>query len=521
MRRAAAEQEMSKLAQQAKELATQQDAVAEQMKTGEADPKQNAEQEKQISHKTNELGSSLLKLQRKLSEQGEADAASKTGKAQEQTKDAEEAMSEAARQAARNNSQKAGESGEQAADKLNDAAQALDEARKQMSASWKKDVQETVDNATQDAINLAQKQKELLDRMQASAQMGNHQDQQQGGQQQPNPGQQGQQQGNQQGASKENGKQEGGQGGKGGQGQKPGGEQGNASASGGQPGSSQGKLQQLRAEEAAVKQGLEQLGKNLSEAGQRSALVNRHVGSALARANLNLDQTMRALENATPENMPSAQAEQTLDALNRLAIELLKNGQQIDQSESGTGLQQALEQLAELAKQQGNLGGRSNSLLPLNLGPKVMSQQMSSLAREQRDIAQKLGGMNKGGGRDDLLGRLDDLVKEADQIARDLEGGRLTPQTVKRQSELFHKLLDAGRTMERDEVSEERKAEAAHPLPPSVIRALKPGLFDDADRYALPSAEQLRGLPPAYRRLILEYFEKLNRAPTTEEKREN
>jgi hypothetical protein len=150
-----------------------------------------------------------------------------------------------------------------------------------------------------------------------------------------------------------------------------------------------------------------------------------------------------------------------------------------------------------------------------------MSQQMSSLAREQRDIAQKLGGMNKGGGRDDLLGRLDDLVKVADQIARDLEGGRLTPQTVKRQSELFHKLLDAGRTMERDEVSEERKAEAAHPLPPSVIRALKPGLFDDADRYALPSAEQLRGLPPAYRRLILEYFEKLNRAPTTEEKREN
>jgi hypothetical protein len=522
MRRAAAEQEMSKLAQQAKELATQQDAVAEQMKTGEADPKQNAEQEKQISKKTNELGSSLLKLQRKLSEQGEADAASKTGQAQEQTKDAEEAMSEAAKQAAQNNSQKAGASGEQAADKLNDAAKVLDEARKQMSASWKKEVQETVDNATQDAINLAQKQKELLDRMQASAQMGNTQDKPQNGQQQPNPGQQGQQQGNQEGASRENGKQEGGQGGKGGQGQqKPGGEQGSASASGGQPGSSQGQLQQLRAEESAIKQGLEQLGKNLSEAGQRSAMVNRDVGSALARANLNLDQTMRALENATPENMPSAQAEQTLDALNRLAIELLKNGQQIDQSESGTGLQQALEQLAELAKQQGNLGGRSNSLLPLNLGPKVMSQQMAGLAREQRDIAQKLGGMNKGGARDDLLGRLDDLVKEADQIARDLEGGRLTPQTVKRQSELFHKLLDAGRTMERDEVSEERKAEAARALPPSVIRALSPGLFDDADRYAVPSAEQLRDLPPAYRRLILEYFEKLNRTPATEEKRGN
>jgi hypothetical protein len=199
-----------------------------------------------------------------------------------------------------------------------------------------------------------------------------------------------------------------------------------------------------------------------------------------------------------------------VDALNRLALELLKNGQQIEQSENGTGLQQALQQLADLAKQQGNLNGRSNSLLPMNLGPKVMSQQLGNLAREQRDIAQKLGGMNKGGARDDLLGRLDELVKEADQVARDLEGGRLAPETVRRQSELFHKLLDAGRTMERDEVSEERRAEAAQPLPPSVIRALKPGLFDDGTRFTPPTAEQLSALPPGYRRLILEYFQKLN-----------
>ena len=88
-------------------------------------------------------------------------------------------------------------------------------------------------------------------------------------------------------------------------------------------------------------------------------------------------------------------------------------------------------------------------------------------------------------------------------------------------AELFHKLLDAGRTMERDEVSEERKAEAARALPPSVVRALKPGLFDNSDRYAAPTAEQLRDLPPAYRRLILEYFQKLNSADAPKEKRDN
>src|SRR5687768_8958784 len=269
-------------------------------------------------------------------------------------------------------------------------------------------------------------------------------------------------------------------------------------------------MQQLRADQAALKQGLEQLGKNLSDASQRSAMVNKDVGSALARANMNMDETLRALKDAQQGNMPDQEAEQTLDALNRLALELMKNSQQIEQSENGTGLQQALEQLAELAKQQGNLSGKSNSLLPMNLGPKTMSQQLGAMAREQREIAQKLGGMNKGGARDDLLGRLDDLVREADQIAKDLEGGRISPQTLQRQQELFHKLLDAGKTMERDEVSEERKAEAATPLPPAVLRALKPGLFENGDRYATPTAEQLRDMPPAYRRLILEYFQKLN-----------
>jgi hypothetical protein len=418
-------------------------------------------------------------------------------------------MKDAAQQAAAQKNADAAQSGEEAADKLEQTAQGLDNLRKELSASWKKETQEAVDQATQDAINLAEAQKQVLDRMKASAQMGNEQQQQQQQQAGEQPGaQQGQQQqGQQQGGNKENGKQQGGKAGQEGAGQKQGGQQDGGGQQGQPGGSSQ---QQLRADQAALKQGLEQLGKNLSEAGQRSAMVNKDVAAALARANMNMDQTLRGMQDNNP-NLPTKEAEQTLEALNKLALELLKNGEQIQQSEQGTGLQQALEQLQQLAKQQSGLNGKSNSLLPMNLSQQAMAQQMSQLGREQRDIAQKLGGMNKGGARDDLLGRLDDLVKEADQIARDLEGGRMNPETLQRQERLFHKMLDAGRTMERDEVSEEREAEAARPLPPAVIRALKPGLFDNREKFEPPTAEQLRDLPPAYRRLILEYFERLNR----------
>jgi hypothetical protein len=511
LRRAAVEQELNAASQEAKELATKQDALSEQIKQKQGDPRENVEKQENLAKESNKLAEMLSKLRKKMNEQGEQTAAGKTGEAQKQTEEARDAMNDASRQAARQQGEQASKSGEQASDKLNEAAESLDNLRKELSKSWKKETQEAVDQATQDAINLAEAQKELLDKMNAnaSAQMGNTQQQQQGQKSGEQKGAQaGQQQGEQQGGSKEQGQKQGGQGGQQGAGQKQGGQQGQSGQQG-QPGGSS--PQQMRADQAALKQGLEQLGKNLSEAGQRSAMVNKDVAAALARANMSMDQTMKAMEDQNAQ-APTKEAEQTVDALNKLALELLKNGQQIEQSEQGTGLQQALEQLQEIAKQQNGLNGKSNSLLPMNLSQQAMSQQMSQMAREQRDIANKLGGMNKGGARDDLLGRLDELVKEADQVARELEGGRMNAQTVQRQERLFHKLLDAGKTMERDEVSEEREAEAARALPPSVIRALKPGLFDNSDRFAAPTAEQLRDLPPAYRKLILEYFERLNRA---------
>jgi hypothetical protein len=510
MRRAATEQELNALSQQAKEMATQQEALAEQMKDKQSDGKQNTDKQEDLAKQGNKLSEALAKLRKKLNEQGETKAGGKTGDAQSQAEEARDSMNSAAKQSAGQKTDGASKSGEQAAGKLNEAAESLDALRKELSKSWKKETQEAVDQATQDAINLAEAQKELLDKMNAAAnaQAGNKQEQQQQqGGEQKGGAQAGQQKGEQQGGNKEQGQKQGGNAGQKGAGQKQGGQQGE----GGQQGTPGGSMQQMRADQAALKQGLEQLGKNISEAGQRSAMVNKDVASALARANMSMDEAMKQMQDANSQNPPTKEAEQALDALNRLALELLKNGQQIEQSEQGTGLQQALEQLQQLAKQQGSLNGKSNSLLPLNLSQQVMSQQMNQMAREQRDIAQKLGGMNKGGARDDLLGRLDELVKEADAIARDMDGGRLNPETLRRQERLFHKLLDAGKTMERDEVSEEREAEAARPLPPSVIRALKPGLFDNNDKFTPPTAEQLRDLPPAYRRLILEYFERLNR----------
>ena len=96
-------------------------------------------------------------------------------------------------------------------------------------------------------------------------------------------------------------------------------------------------------------------------------------------------------------------------------------------------------------------------------------------------------------------------------LARELQEGRLTPEMVERQERLFHRLLDAGRSLEREEFSEERESEA-------------PGMFERGEVLSLtgeqlgvmpcevPDGAQLQRLTPAVRQLVLDYFERLNRA---------
>jgi len=531
MRRAAAEQQMNALAQEARELATQQEALAEALQQeGQPTPEQAKSQE-QLQREAEQLAQALQELQQQLDQQGEAEAADQTAAATQGTREADQAMQQATQQAQQQQGERAAESGRQAAEKMTEAAETLEGARQAMADRWKQEIQESVQQATSEALSLAQRQQALLDQMkQAESGESNPLPQppqppqagQQAGQQ---SGQQaGQQSGQQQGGQQRSGQQQGGkqqsgqqQGGQQQGSQQQGGQQQGGQQQGGQQGGQQigqgGSLEGMRAEQAALQQGLEQLGKNLAEAGERTALMNRDVGSALGRANLSMQQTMRGLEQSQgQQRMPTQEASQTVESLNRLALALLNNAQQMEQSQSGTGMQQALQELAELAKQQGALNGQSNSLMPLNLAPRAMSQQLNRLAGEQREIASRLEGVNEmTGGREDVLGRLDQLAREAEEIARALEGGRLPPEVLARQERLFHRLLDAGRTLERDETSDERVGEAPGTFDPSRAGALDASLLENGTRYRVPTPEELRGLPPALRRLVLDYFERLNR----------
>jgi len=137
---------------------------------------------------------------------------------------------------------------------------------------------------------------------------------------------------------------------------------------------------------------------------------------------------------------------------------------------------------------------------------------MEQMSEGQQSVASDLGDLADEPGADESLGDLQQLAQEAQAIAEEMVSqGRLTPEMIQRQERLFHRMLDAGRSLEREEYSEERESEQ----PEEFERGQVMPLTDEqmgVMRYEIPDGTRLQELNPAVRQLILEYFERLNRS---------
>jgi hypothetical protein len=221
-----------------------------------------------------------------------------------------------------------------------------------------------------------------------------------------------------------------------------------------------------------------------------------------------MDRTMEGLGSGT---MPVRQAERTVESLNRLARALLEQDMR-GQARAG-GVEQAMERVGDAARDQGALNARAAAFVPMDLPSAIHAERVRRLAEEQHGIARRVGEISGLlGGQDDGVGRLDHLAAEAAAIAVELESGRLDPEVRARQERLFHRLLDAGRTLTGDEQTDERVGERPARVVVVAPGGLDPALLEGGLRYPVPTAEQLRELPAAYRRLIQEYFDRINRS---------
>jgi len=277
-------------------------------------------------------------------------------------------------------------------------------------------------------------------------------------------------------------------------------------------GASQQDLADMRADMASLMRGLQNLAENL-QAGTESTGGTPQLSTQVGMAIQSMEQTIDALENSrTPSDTREARAEESIGQLNQVAMMAMATASQMGTpSGSGQSGQDVVRQMGQLAQRQGELLTQTGQMMPMQLSQQAMAQQLGDLAERQQAVAQDLGGLADEPGANDALGDLDEFARQAELLAQQLAEGRLTPEIVREQERLFHRLLDAGRSLEREEFTEERESEVAGAFEQGDVVPLSE-LQLGAMRYELPDGDQLRRLSPAVRQLVLEYFERLNRA---------
>jgi hypothetical protein len=268
-----------------------------------------------------------------------------------------------------------------------------------------------------------------------------------------------------------------------------------------------------RSAQSAVEQGVDKANERLQGAGKKSALLSNRSQRAVAEAKDKVGQATKSVSEQKGNTPQQASAlGDAADALTKAAASLARDRERANSANSASGFQEMLQQMQEAAQKQGQINSQAQGMMGMpNAGQSGAGQALArELARRQRGVADQLDEAGEAAGGD----RAEQLAREARQLADALDGGRLDASTLARQQQLFRRLLDAGRSLEKEEREDTGKREAKSATGSDTFT---PGAKVDAKaalRYRPPTWDELRALSPDERRAILDYFTRLNSAPS-------
>jgi hypothetical protein len=272
-----------------------------------------------------------------------------------------------------------------------------------------------------------------------------------------------------------------------------------------------------RAAQSAVEQGVAKASERLQSAGRKSALLSPRSSRAVTEAQAKVAQATQSV--ASGNGQPSPQSSQqagalgeAADALTKAAASLARDRERANSAKSASGFSEMIQQMQEMAQRQGQINSQAQGLMSMPNGASGGAGQSlaRSLARQQRNIADQLEEVGDAAGGD----RAAQLAREARQLAEAMDSGRLDAGTLARQQQLFRRLLDAGRSLEKEERDDSGRREATSATGTDVFSPTGKVDAKAAIRFRPPTWQELRGLSPDERRAILDYFTRINSAPT-------
>lgn len=298
------------------------------------------------------------------------------------------------------------------------------------------------------------------------------------------------------------------------------------------------KLPEMAQQQAEMYENLANVTKGLMELSQKSFAVTPEMGKQMGDAMREMQNAMQQLANRRTHQSAKAQ-EEAMSCMNKSIMSMQNQlsmmqqqqssgscqnpggmgaGQQGQQAGPGSGSGSFMQRLQQAAAQQQALNQAMQQ--QMGGGGKISMEQrsqMSKLAGEQgktmKSIKQLANEQQQyAGGEKQTPGDLNKIAEEMKEVISDMESGRITPETMKRQERILSRLLDASRSMHERDFEKKRESKTGIDVyresPGEIDMSTQEGR-EKAWRDFLRSIEQ--GYTKDYEELIRNYFKALQK----------
>ncbi len=277
------------------------------------------------------------------------------------------------------------------------------------------------------------------------------------------------------------------------------------------------RLQSLASNELGIAAGIDRLASRLWELGKQQMQVDPKIVWRLNEASDALERSAKALEDRKPSLAAPIQKQGIAD-LNEVISELLEAMNQMNQQMSAAGLENMLEQLQQLAQNQGQLNEMAQNLseqMRQQGRTPGLEQMMKRMAYEQqmiREATERLAEMMEKFSQ--ALGDLKEVSKDMKEVEKELQSGNLNQQVLDKQRQILTRMLESSKSLQKRDVSKKRKSTVAKKPTNSTreVSPLDPKLLEAIQQLEsnLKSGEA-EGIPLQYRKQIEQYFRALSR----------
>jgi hypothetical protein len=246
----------------------------------------------------------------------------------------------------------------------------------------------------------------------------------------------------------------------------------------------------------------------IDKLGKASPFVAGELNNLIDQANQQMAQAMQEMDAKRGGNAIASQRA-AMSTLNRASIRLMESLNQQSNCDKAGSCDKGMAKLESLCNRQSQVNQQTQGACnnPGGGDPKMRSG-LERLAGEQGAIRKSLEELEKEFGNSrQVLGRLDDIGREMKKVEGDLTSGQAGPETTERQLRIYSRMLEASRSLQRKDYTEQRQSTSASQQPVYIPNSLPADLLNDREHFE-DRLRQFLGTdyPPQYEEQIKAYF---------------